>query len=185
MKLARIRHGTADTGTPGMLIAHGRSYDGDPPPFLRRPPTPRLRPACRAQRCPPRRQGSRRGMRHRLLHPRDGRGGRFRRHRRGSGSLPGGHRPRAPCHPNGQLHLFGGDRRSPRRGGWLVRRRSEQPDDPSPTRNAASPGDPRDVPRAPRWRTTRSICSDRWFARRASSGYEAAMSAPGFGTRRP
>lgn len=27
MKLARFRHGTADSGTPGMLIAHGRSYD--------------------------------------------------------------------------------------------------------------------------------------------------------------
>lgn len=27
MKLAHFRHGTADAGTPGMLIGHGRSYD--------------------------------------------------------------------------------------------------------------------------------------------------------------
>jgi len=83
------------------------------------------------------------------IHPRDGRSGHVCRHRRGSGSLPRGHRTRTPSHPRGQLRLLGGNRPSPRRARRLVRRRGEQLGSPSPTGNAAPHGAPRDGARAP------------------------------------
>jgi len=140
MKRAHVGHGTADARTRGMHMADEAMTCSTTSSSAAADAA--SSPSCRPQGRPAGRPGPRCRMRHRRLHPRGGRSGHLSRDCPGSGPLPRGHRSRPPSHPPRRLHLFGVDRRSPRRAGRLVRRRGEQPDDPSPTRKAGPPGDP-------------------------------------------